>query len=312
MQARTGHSVVLVLAARTTARARTRRHVHERRTNHTGSNVPPLGRLRGRGPGRAHRRGAAVCRRPGSVAHRAVDSGGRAARLPDRATDGAPGLAGAGTRKPRGRPRAGTVHPGELGRGPRPGGGRTAAGARLVRQLGDLRRLLRLGLRGAVPPRPESTAPLHEPVRRIRPLGQRLQLRRRGSHRPSCLRVRLGGHSRGRHLLAGDRQAFAARGQFRGTPAQEHPGQRRRHRQARRPRLARALQEERRRVRERQPGPGRRRGFPRSGMAGAAPQHRHRADAGAGPHAGPRGPPRPGIPGQVLHRLRELSRLPRG
>ena len=49
---------------------------------------------------------------------------------------------------------------------------------------------------------------------------------------------------------------------FGGTPAQECAGQRGRHRQACHPRLARALQEERRRVRERQPGQRRRRGLP--------------------------------------------------
>ena len=98
----------------------------------------------------------------------------------------------------------------------------SSPGAR-TRQRGDLRRLVRLGQRRALPPRPEPAAPLPEPARRL----HRVASTPTASARPRCCcRTSSAARERGAaraHDLAVDRRAHrAARG------VRRHPGEERR------------------------------------------------------------------------------------
>ena len=191
--------------------------------------------------------------RPRPVANRPVVPRRRQPSEPRRPAHGAPGLARAGTRAPRRRPRRRAVRGGRLGRGARLGRRRTRPRRGYASQRRDLRRLVRLGERRAVSPRPEPASPVPQPVGRLQLFGQQLLDGRRPGCRAPRLRPQFPAHAGWDDGMAGDRRARRAGRHVRRHPAQERAGQRRRHRPAHDPRLAEALRREGRRIRQRQP-----------------------------------------------------------
>ena len=178
---------------------------------------------------------------------------------------------------------------------------------RRARQRGDLRRLVRLGERRALPPRPEPAAPLPERVRRLHGSVNSLQPRR-GAW--SCCRtssatprtVLRTPHALG-PTLAEHTELFVA---FGGIPPKNAPGQPGRRPRRTTPAALRALAAGRGPVRQRQPAARRPAGGRRRRLAPGPPEHRHRADAGACAHAVVEGLHDRAFLARYLRRLRAL------
>ena len=187
----------------------------------------------------------------------------------------------------QGRPRQArrrALRRGLLGHGA--GHRRRRAGARAQRlgQRGDLRRLLRLGQRRALPPRAEPRPPLPQLHRRLHPLGRQLQLRRR--RRAAAARHRRHALARGRP----DELEVAAPGPVAGADVRRHageerPGRLRRHRPSPPARRARRLSRGGLPLRLGLAGARRRARRERRALDPDPPQHRRRADARPGARA---------------------------
>ncbi len=222
------------------------------RSQSTHADVHALGQLRRRGERRSGRRAAPRCRRSGPVPDRHRHAARAEPRGPHPAPRGAPGLA---RRRRRRGARAGRVRRGGLGRGPRPGSGRARPRQGGARQRIHLRRLLRLGERGALPPPAGPAASLPQLPRRLHGVGQQLQLRRDGGHPAARHRRRVR-----RDLLLGpalgrDRRAHRADRRLRGDGPQEHADQLGRPRAASGARRPGGGARGGRRLRQRQPRP---------------------------------------------------------
>ena len=256
-----------------------------------------------RGPGHAADR-----RRSGAVGHfrRSRRSAGDA--RPHFRPARPRGLSRSRSREPRGAGPGGLrfrlVGPGARSRGRGPPGDAGPAGRRR-----RVRRLLRLGLGGALPPRPEPAQALSESHRRLRLAGQHLFLGRgRGGGRPlpgllldDQRRPRLADYPPAHRTAALFRRAAVQErghrcGLHRPACGRRGPGLLPRRRRGGRVGLAAA------------PPPWR---PPRNRLARAPAQHRCGADAGAGPLADRERAHRPRFPGPLLRRRRPADRLHR-
>ena len=179
-------------------------------------------------------------------------------------------------------------------------------------QRRDLRRLLWLGQRGALPSPAGPAASLPQLPRRLHGVRQQLQLRGHGGHPAARDRRALRRDLLVRPALGRDRRAHRADRRVRRPGDEEHPDQLgwsgatpRTRRAARRP-------EGGRRLRQRQPDARRRRRRPGRALARTAPEHRRGADDGPRPQHDRVRDARPELPERLLRRLGGAGGIPDG
>ena len=195
-----------------------------------------------------------------------------------------------------------------MGRGARPRRRRAATRARRARQRSDLRRLVRLGERGPVPPRAEPAAPIPELHRRLHRVGQQLLARRvRGD--PAARRRRRRRGAAARDDVEGDPRTHRARRRVRRHEREERVGQPGRRDAPHACAEPRGRRPARAGVRAVQPAAQRPHSGGRRDVAPDRSGHRHRGDARARVRARQRGAARHRVPRPLLRRRRPADRV---